>query len=156
MGSYLKALKNSKNPELKKAAEDLINNWKVILHKPNKPKKPPIKIEDYFLKDENASKKRNSIRKNLYIHLEQNLTDKEDEDEKKKLMEKAVEIEEKLFETLKGDSPYTNRALEILHNLKDQSNQEFRSNIISGKLTPEELCTMDPIDMLDKNKQKEI
>lgn len=159
MGTYLKMLRNSENPELKKAAEDLINKWKVILHKPskqNKPNKPTIKIEDYFLEGENASKKRNNIRKNLYIYLEQNLTDKEDEDERKKLMEKSVQIEEKLYETLKGDSPYTNRALEILHNLKDQNNQEFRNNIISGKLTPEDLCTMDPIDMLDKNKQKEI
>ena len=46
--------------------------------------------------------------------------------------------------------------LEIIHNLKDEKNEEFRENIINGKIKPEELCTMNSVDMLSKNKKNEI
>ena len=48
----MKKFKESENKELKKVAEDLINKWKLIIHKPEVPKKeveadkPKINIED--------------------------------------------------------------------------------------------------------------
>lgn len=84
------------------------------------------------------------------------LKDKDDEAEIKNLKIKIVEIEDKLNETLKGEAPYLNRVLEIIHNLKDEKNEEFRENIINGKIKPEELCTMNSVDMLSKNKQKRL
>ena len=48
------------------------------------------------------------------------------------MAEKVVEIEEKIFAKFKGDSPYVNRILEIIHNIKDENNLEFRENIING------------------------
>jgi transcription elongation factor S-II len=145
----LKKLKLSKNPEVKKIVEELINKWKGILNK-NK----EISIDSILLQGENVSK-RNNTRKNLYKYLEGNLKEKNN-DSKKALLDKVVEIEEKLYETLKGETPYVNRVLEIMHNLKDENNNEFRNDIIEGKITPEELCTMEATEMLNKNKQEEI
>lgn len=137
---------------MKKTVEELINKWRGILKKTNEQEE--LNIESVFLKGENVSK-RNNTRKNLYKYLEGNLKDKNNET-KKALMDKVVEIEEKLHEILKGEIPYINRVLEIIHNLKDENNNEFRNNIIDGKITPEELCTMDATEMLNKNKQEEI
>lgn len=145
----MKKLKLSKNPEVKKIVEELINKWKGILNK-NK----EISIDSILLQGENVSK-RNNTRKNLYKYLEGNLKEKNN-DSKKALLDKVVEIEEKLYETLKGETPYVNRVLEIMHNLKDENNNEFRNDIIEGKITPEELCTMEATEMLNKNKQEEI
>jgi transcription elongation factor S-II len=139
----------SKNPEVKKIVEELINKWKGILNK-NK----EISIDSILLQGENVSK-RNNTRKNLYKYLEGNLKEKNN-DSKKALLDKVVEIEEKLYEILKGETPYVNRVLEIMHNLKDENNNEFRNDIIEGKITPEELCTMEATEMLNKNKQEEI
>lgn len=152
LGKLLKKLKTSNNPEVKKTVEELINKWRGILKKTNEQEE--LNIESVFLKGENVSK-RNNTRKNLYKYLEGNLKDKNNET-KKALMDKVVEIEEKLHEILKGEIPYINRVLEIIHNLKDENNNEFRNNIIDGKITPEELCTMDATEMLNKNKQEEI
>lgn len=126
-----------------------MNKWKVILHKAKNID------ESFLLKGENVSR-RNNTRKNLLKYLEMSLKDKDDEAEIKNLKIKIVEIEDKLNETLKGETPYLNRVLEIIHNLKDEKNEEFRENIINGKIKPEELCTMNSVDMLSKNKQKEI
>jgi transcription elongation factor S-II len=134
---------------LKKTVENLVNKWKVILHKAKNID------ESFLLKGENVSR-RNNTRKNLLKYLEMSLKDKDDEAEIKNLKIKIVEIEDKLNETLKGEAPYLNRVLEIIHNLKDEKNEEFRENIINGKIKPEELCTMNSVDMLSKNKQKEI
>ena len=160
----MKKFKESENKELKKVAEDLISKWKSVIHKPNEPKKeveetkPKINIEEYLLDEDKdkSTKKRNNTRKNLYKYLEPNLKDKENIEEHKKLMEKIVEIEENLYETIKGETPYLNRVLEIMHNLKDEKNDSFRNNIINGSINPKDLCTMDAINMLDKNKQEEI
>ena len=116
-------------------------------------KEKPI-IEEYLLQEENVSK-RNNARKNIYKYLEPNLKDN-NEETKRELAEKVVEIEEKIFAKFKGDSPYVNRILEIIHNIKDEKNEEFRENIINGVITPDELCTMSAVDMLSKKKQKEI
>ena len=134
---------------MKKTVENLVNKWKVILHKAKNID------ESFLLKGENVSR-RNNTRKNLLKYLEMSLKDKDDEAEIKNLKIKIVEIEDKLNETLKGEAPYLNRVLEIIHNLKDEKNEEFRENIINGKIKPEELCTMNSLDMLSKNKQKEI
>ena len=134
---------------MKKTVENLVNKWKVILHKAKNID------ESFLLKGENVSR-RNNTRKNLLKYLEMSLKDKDDEAEIKNLKIKIVEIEDKLNETLKGEAPYLNRVLEIIHNLKDEKNEEFRENIINGKIKPEELCTMNSVDMLSKNKQKEI
>ena len=63
----MKKFRESENKELKKVAEDLINKWKLIIHKPEVPKKeveadkPKINIEDYLINDEDkSSKKRNN------------------------------------------------------------------------------------------------
>ena len=128
---------------MKKTVENLVNKWKVILHKAKNID------ESFLLKGENVSR-RNNTRKNLLKYLEMSLKDKDDEAEIKNLKIKIVEI------TLKGEAPYLNRVLEIIHNLKDEKNEEFRENIINGKIKPEELCTMNSVDMLSKNKQKEI
>lgn len=111
--------------------------------------------DSFLLKGENVAK-RNNTRKNILKYLEKNLKDKNDENEQKNLREKVVEIEEKLYEKLVGETPYLNRVLEIIHNIKDEKNEEFRENIINGVITPEELCTMSAVDMLSKKKQKEI
>ena len=134
---------------MKKTVENLVNKWTVILHKAKNID------ESFLLKGENVSR-RNNTRKNLLKYLEISLKDKDDEAEIKNLKIKIVEIEDKLNETLKGEAPYLNRVLEIIHNLKDEKNEEFRENIINGKIKPEELCTMNSVDMLSKNKQKEI
>ena len=134
---------------MKKTVENLVNKWKVILHKAKNID------ESFLLKGENVSR-RNNTRKNLLKYLEMSLKDKDDEAEIRNLKIKIVEIEDKLNETLKGEAPYLNRVLEIIHNLKDEKNEEFRENIINGKIKPEELCTMNSVDMLSKNKQKEI
>ena len=111
--------------------------------------------DSFLLKGENVAK-RNNTRKNILKYLEKNLKDKNDENEQKNLREKVVEIEEKLYEKLVGETPYLNRVLEIIHNIKDEKNEEFRENIINGVITPDELCTMSAVDMLSKKKQKEI
>lgn len=140
---------------MKKTVEELIKKWRGILKKNDEQnEQDELTIESVFLKGENVSK-RNNTRKNLYKYLEGNLKDKNYES-KKALMDKVVEIEEKLHEILKGETPYLNRVLEIIHNLKDENNNEFRNNIIEGKIKPEELCTMDATEMLNKNKQEEI
>ena len=152
----MKKLKNSKNPEVKEITNNLINKWREILHRNNNDNnnKPEVD-ESFLLKGDNVAR-RNNTRKNLLKYLEDSLKDKEDQEERKKLIEKVVEIEEKLNETLTGETPYVNRVLEIIHNIKDKKNAEFRENIINGVIKPEDLCTMNAIDMLSKKRQKEI
>ena len=58
--------------------------------------------------------------------------EEEKETKKKELIEKVVKIEETIYNKYKGESPYTNRVLEILHNLK--TNEEFKQNIVVGKI----------------------
>ena len=113
----MKRLKNSKNPEVKEITNNLINKLKEIFHRNNNTEVD----ESFLLKGENVSK-RNNTRKNLLKYLEVSLKDKDDEIKKKKLIEKVVEIEEKLFETLTRETPYINQVLEIIHNIKDEKN----------------------------------
>ena len=80
--------------------------------------------------------------------------EEEKETKKKELIEKVVKIEETIYNKYKGESPYTNRVLEILYNIKN--NEEFRKNIVNGNITPDDLATMEVIDMVDNNKKKEI
>jgi transcription elongation factor S-II len=134
---------------LKKTVDNLVSKWKEIMHKSKNLE------QSFLLKGENVSR-RNNTRKNLLKYLEVSLKNKDDETEKKNLIDKIVEIEEKLNETLKGEAPYLNRVLEIMHNIKDEKNEEFRENIINGTIKPEDLCTMNSVDMLSKNRQKEI
>ena len=97
----------------------------------------------------------NNTRKKLFLNLKTCLEKEEDKENKKKeLVKKVVEIEETIYNKYKGESAYTNRVLEILHNLK--TNEEFKEKIVSGKITPGDLANMDVIDMVDKNKRKEI
>jgi transcription elongation factor S-II len=134
---------------LKKTVDNLVSKWKEIMHKSKNLE------QSFLLNGENVSR-RNNTRKNLLKYLEVSLKNKDDETEKKNLIDKIVEIEEKLNETLKGETPYLNRVLEIMHNIKDEKNEEFRENIINGTIKPEDLCTMNSVDMLSKNRQKEI
>ena len=83
-------------------------------------------------------------------------TDNEEErkSKTKELIKNVVQIEEKIFEKYKGDSPYSNRVLEILHNIKE--NEEFRTKIVNGDIKSEELASMDVIKMITKEKQDQI
>ena len=105
--------------------------------------------EEYLIKDEKASK-RNNIRKTLFKFLKSSVKEEEIDD----LMKKIVEIEEKLFELKKDESSYINRGLEIIHNIKDENNVEFREKIVKGEITPEELCKMNALDMMSKEKKR--
>ena len=154
----MKQLEKLKNKELSHELSNLISKYKKITHseKNNSPEKSedddfPKKylIEEKYLGDSS----RNNTRKNLYKYLKICL---KDEKEKEKLFEKIVEIENELYKNYGFGGPYINRVLEILHNIKDDKNEEFRQNIVDGKISPEELSTMDENDMLNKNKRKEI
>ena len=166
--TFLEQLKKIKNKDLFNELNNLISKYKKIIHSDNK-NNTPEKSEDDFPKKYLIEEKkerdssRNNARKNLYKYLEIGLKDNK---EKEKLFETIVQIEEKLYEKYKCentsdkkpelDESYTNRVLEILHNIKDDKNEEFRQNIVDGKISPEELSTMDENDMVNKSKRKEI
>ena len=85
-----------------------MKKWSEILNK-IKPKsaskaKPKKEEEDnsYLLEGENVSK-RNNTRKKFFEYLKKNLKDKEDENAEKELKDKIVEIENKIFESFKGE-----------------------------------------------------
>ena len=162
----LKLLKKSKNQSLNKEYNKLMSQWKKVVRpdesdekkNPNsKPKTPSKKEKDdfpekYFI---DGDSRRNNTMKNLYKNLKIHLNN-ESEKDKEDLVQKVVKIEKAIYEKYKGDSPYTNRVLEILHNIKDKSNEEFREKIIKGEIDPEVLATMDEIEMLDTKKRTEI
>ena len=139
-----------------------MSQWKKIV-KGNESEKPktPQKVEqkeDEFPKEHliDGCSQRNNTRKLLYKNLKNCLKDDETEENKKELIEKIIQIEEKIYEKFKGDGPYSNRVLEIIHNIKDKDNTEFREGIVNGKLSPEDLSTMDVIKMVNQEKRKEI
>lgn len=175
----LKVLKKkSKNEELLKELKALISKWRKILnpeeaahkHSNEKQKTPPKKKEHEDKKDEEDKKndfpedylidgasRRNNTRKNLFKNLKIDLEYKNEEEKEKKieeLLNKVVEIEEKLFEKYKADSAYTNRVLEIIHNLKE--NKQFRDKIINGEINSEGLATMDVKEMVVKEKRDQL
>jgi len=160
-----------------------LNNL-ISKYKKNKHSEKDKKSEDDFptkyliIEIEERDSSRNSTRKNLFKYLKGCL---KDEKEKEKLCEKIVKIEEKLYENykkidietvkrfskkfgeriekkikIKIDESYTNRVLEILHYIKDDKNTEFKQNIVDGKISPEELCTMDENKMIDQSKKDAI
>ena len=166
MSKVLKPLKNSENKELLTEVNNIISKFKKILHPKtnnnNSDKKEtqskPKASDDDFPKDYlliNGPSRRNQVRKNLYKNLKKYLKDISQE-EIKDLLEKIVSIEETLFEKYKNENSYTNRALEIISNLKDEKNFDFRDKIIKGEYKPEDLATMDVFEMVNKNKKKEI
>ena len=156
LGAVLKTLKKSKNPKVVETIEKLISAWKKICkHKntENTPKKTlDVFPDEYLVKEGERVSRRNNIRKTLYANLKLKINDDKDKND---LIEKIVAIEEKLYEIKKDETSYINRGLEIIHNIKDEKNTEFREKIIKGEITPEELCTMDALEMMNKNKQKE-
>ena len=79
---------------------------------------------------------------------------KKKKQKKKELINNVIKIEEAIFEKYKGDSPYSNRVMEILHNIRE--NEEFRDNIVNGEIKPEELSSMDVIKMVSKEKQEKL
>lgn len=134
------------------------------MHNNEKHKTPPKKkeekdkkvdIEEFPEKDliEGAFR-RNNARKNFFKILKNEINKDEKETKIEELVKKVVEIEENIFEKYKGDSSYTNRVLEIIHNLKE--NKEFREKIMSGNIQPEDLATMDVKDMVVQEKREEI
>ena len=150
---------------MKKEYNKIMSQWKKLVKpeesaekkNPNsKPKTPPKKEEDEFPAKYliEGSSKRNNTRKNLYKNLKVCL--KDGEEQKEELVQKVIKIEEVIYEKYKGDGPYTNRVLEILHNIKDKDNIEFREGIVNGEIKPEELATMDEVKMLNKEKRKEL
>jgi transcription elongation factor S-II len=164
----LEQLKKIKNKDLFNELNNLISKYKKIIHSDNKNNSPEKSGDDFpkkYLIEEKKERdsSRNNARKNLYKYLEIGLKDNK---EKEKLFETIVKIEEKLYEKYKCentsdkkpelDESYTNRVLEILHNIKDDKNEEFRQKIVNGEISPEELSTMDENDMVNKSKRKEI
>ena len=150
---------------MKKEYNKIMSQWKKLVkpeesaekkNQNSKPKTPPKKEEDEFPAKYliEGSSKRNNTRKNLYKNLKVCL--KDGEEQKEELVQKVIKIEEVIYEKYKGDGPYTNRVLEILHNIKDKDNIEFREGIVNGEIKPEELATMDEVKMLNKEKRKEL
>ena len=157
-----KQLKKSKNPTLRKELKNIYEKWKKISEEPDKkqntinqkPKTLQKKNQDDFPENKLTEvPRRNSTRKNLFKNLKSSIY-VSDEKQKEELIKKVVDIEEKINEKYKGDSPYTNRVLEIMHNIKE--NEEFKNKIVKGEIKSDDLCTMDVIDMLNKVKRKEI
>ena len=157
-------LKKSKNTELLKELKNIFTKWKKILGESDKKhtntsnnskqKTPPKKNGDEFPENELTDiPRRNNTRKNLFKNLKPSINIS-DEKAKEDLIKTVVSIEEKINEKYKGDSPYTNRVLEIMHNIKE--NKDFRDKIVKGEIKPEDLCTMDVIDMINKDKRDEI
>jgi transcription elongation factor S-II len=166
LSKVLKPLKNSENKELLTEVNNIISKFKKILHPKtnnnNSDKKEtqskPKASDDDFPKDYlliNGPSRRNQVRKNLYKNLKIYLKDLSQE-EMKDLLEKIVSIEETLFDKFKNENSYTNRALEIISNVKDEKNSDFRDKIIKGVYKPEDLATMDAFEMVNTNKKKEI
>ena len=145
----MKTLKKSKNQKVVEIVDKLISEWKNICKKVKKTE--GVFPEEFLLKGEKTGR-RNNIRKNLYTHLKSCASNASEVNE---LVQKIVAIEEKLYEIKKDESSYINRGIEIIHNIKDEKNNEFREKIVKGEITPEELCTMDALEMMNKNKQKE-
>lgn len=150
-----------------KLLKNLISKWKKILNqnaggdnkhsaqKPKTPSKVEKVVQDEFPEDKliNGESRRNNTRKKLYKNLKDCLKD-EDEEKKNELIEKVVEIENTINNKFKGESAYSNRVLEILHNIKE--NEEFRKKIVNGELDAETLASMDEKDMINKDKRKKI
>ena len=67
-----------------------------------------------------------------------------------------INIEDKLYEKYKGEGAYINRVLEIIHNLKDENNNEFREKILNGVYDPEYLAIMDENEMVNKSEREKI
>jgi transcription elongation factor S-II len=175
LSTILKKLKNSENKELLTEVNNIISKWKKILHpkttnnnpekkenqskpKTNKQPESTKNSDDEFPKDfllANGPSRRNQVRKNIYKNLKMHLNDINQE-KINDLVEKVVAIEETLFDKFKNENAYTNRALEIISNLKDEKNYDFRDKIIKGEYKPEDLATMDVFEMVNKNKKKEI
>ena len=70
-------------------------------------------------------------------------------------MNKSLEIEKKVFDTISEKTKYINRCKAIVSNLKDPDNEEFRINILSGKLSPEVLAKMEVTEMASNKKKYE-
>ena len=150
---------------MKKEYNKILSQWKKLVkpeesaekkNQNSKSKTPPKKEEDEFPAKyliEGASR-RNNTRKNLYKNLKVCL--KDGEQQKQELIQKVIKIEEAIYEKYKGDGPYTNRVLEILHNIKDKDNIEFREGIVKGDILPNDLATMDEVKMLNKEKRLEL
>jgi transcription elongation factor S-II len=166
VGNLIKTLKKSKNEQLLKDLKALTFKWKKILNpqesgnksRENKPKSKPIN-EDEFPEGKliDGQSKRNNTRKLLYKNLKLSLKIENPEDgeaKRKELIDIVVKIEDALYEKYKGDGPYSNRVMEVLHNIKE--NEDFRNKIVKGDIKPEELATMDVVKMVSKEKQKQI
>ena len=164
---------------MKNELNNLISKYKKNKHsEKDKKSKDDFPTKYLIIEIEERDSSRNSTRKNLFKYLKACL---KDEKEKEKLCEKIVKIEEKLYENykkidietvkrfskkfgeriekkikIKIDESYTNRVLEILHNIKDDKNTEFKQNIFDGKISPDELCSMDENNMINQSKKKAI
>lgn len=111
-------------------------------------------IPDKLINEEETSV-RNNTRKNLFKNLKTCLENDNEKDKKLEyLIEKVIDIEKLIYEKYKGEGPYTSRVLEILHNIKN--NEEFKNDIVKGKIKPEQLADMDVIDMLDNTQKDKI
>jgi transcription elongation factor S-II len=70
-------------------------------------------------------------------------------------VDKSLLIEKKIFDIIPEKTKYINRCKAIVSNLKDPDNEEFRVNILSGKLSPEILAKMEVTEMASRKKKNE-
>ena len=68
---------------------------------------------------------------------------------------KTKAIEEKLFKNLSKDD-YFRKAKAVSTNISDKNNVDFINDILSGKISENDIPKMDARSMASKNKKKEI
>ena len=71
------------------------------------------------------------------------------------VIDKSLLIEKKIFDIIPEKTKYINRCKAIVSNLKDPDNEEFRINILSGKLSPEILAKMEVTEMASRKIKNE-
>ncbi|KAI3707174.1 hypothetical protein L6452_25464 [Arctium lappa] len=63
----------------------------------------------------------------------------------------AFKIESELFKLFGGvNKKYKEKGRSLMFNLKDRSNPELREKVLSGKISPERLCSMTPEELASK------
>ena len=104
------------------------------------------------LVNSNHSDIRNSIKKMLYRAFMEFLPTGFNSTN---VMDKSILIENKIFDIIPERTKYINRCKAIVSNLKDPDNEEFRIDILSGKLSPEVLAKMEVTEMASKKIKNE-
>ena len=141
-------MQKNKNEEISGKSKKLITKWKSVI-KGIKSNDIPI---PNGLVNSNHLEIRNSLKKMFYKAFTEFLPTGFNSTN---VMDKSLEIEKKIFDTIPERTKYINRCRAIVSNLKDPDNEEFRINILSGKLSPEVLAKMEVTEMASNKKKSE-